>query len=67
MNPKHWAIHKHTEFKIFTTPSELREIADKMEEWWPRRKLGESTTVHTYFGEKMCIDICADQAKMEGE
>lgn len=65
---QHWKVNQYTEFKIFTTPLELRYIADKMEAWWDAGpETEESTTMFSFFGDKICVDICADQTKLSAE
>lgn len=64
MDPKHWAVQQRKEVMILTTPSELRMIADKMDKWWEVCEMNDSTTIHTYFGDKIFINICADQIKL---
>ena len=57
-------IVKMTEYKIFTTPDELRRIANKMDRRWAEILVGDSTRTHTWFGEEVCIDLCIDQTAM---
>ena len=50
---------------VFTTPQELREIADKMERMWPSLRIGDSKTTHVFGGARaVAVHICADQDRM---
>jgi hypothetical protein len=50
-------ITKWTRIEFFTTPEELRSIADEMEQKWPKMKLGDRTCVHTIFDSKMLVQL----------
>ena len=61
---------KETVFRLFTTPKELRSIADNMEETYPKLLLGDSviTTrkiVKSSDSQIWRIEFAADQEKME--
>jgi hypothetical protein len=48
---------------ISTTPRELREIADKMEEKWPMLRTGDSTVVaERFMGDNVTVAFSVDQA-----
>jgi hypothetical protein len=50
---------------VHTTPKELRDIADRMEEKWPTLRPGDSTVTSTMFVDNyVTIEFAADQEKM---
>lgn len=50
------------EYKVFTTPKELRRIADNMERKFPMLPKG-TNEFHTWVGADEVIKICMDQSK----
>lgn len=55
-----------TQIQLFTTPEELRAIADGMEREWPKLKVGDSTRAHTIMDSERLvrIDFMVDQERM---
>lgn len=41
-------IQRVNVLRFYTTPKELRELADKMEREWPLKKIGMSNEIHRY-------------------
>ena len=51
---------------VYTTPQELREIADKLEKDWPNCGLGETVPKHFFIKKDQTIrvELLIDQSKM---
>lgn len=59
------SVHKLiTQILVFTTPKELRELADKMEDKIKKDKLGDSTTTAIWSGNDYDIHIAYDQTEV---
>lgn len=50
--------------QIFTTPAELRQIADAMEERCRTIAWGEDSTVFSWHGPFCLVDVCIDEERM---
>ncbi len=59
------SVIKHTDFRVFTTPEELRRIADKMEEEYPELQPGDDTVMHIWTGNECSIYVCVDRSLMD--
>ena len=60
---------KTTTLTVFTTPTELREIADRMESTWPKLTLGESVVIESKLirsknAEIWWLEFAVDQEKI---
>ncbi len=58
-------VIKHTDFRVFTTPEELRQIAKRMEKKFPELLPGDDAVIHIWTGDKCSIYVCADRSLME--
>ena len=56
---------QQTHFHWYTTPEELRDIANKMEQVWVKVRPGDDADVITVWGESMCLKILFDQDRMD--
>jgi len=52
-------------FDWYTTPVELRTIADEMEEFWKACQLGQDKTVAVRIGKNAELCIIVDQDRIE--
>jgi hypothetical protein len=59
------SLSTHQVLQWFTTPEELREIANEMERFWPTCKPGQDKTVHTVYGKTAEMRILVDQDKIK--
>lgn len=50
--------------RVFTTPDELRALADQMDEKWDHSLPGGDLTVAVWSSADLLIDIVIDQGKM---
>jgi hypothetical protein len=57
-------LHTVQIIKWYTTPKELRNIADKMEQQWGKAILGDNNLITTIFGKTEYIEIRYDQERM---
>lgn len=53
-------IIEKREIKVFTTPKQLRMIADKMEKEMPKRTCGDSTYIYAWSNKDIRISVHAD-------
>ncbi len=62
-------IHSYTEqvVAIFTTPAQLRELADKMEKFWDEDKemWGKDLVIDTWYGEGLKVKFVIDQESIK--
>ena len=58
-------VIKHTDFRVFTTPEELRQIAMKMENEFPELLPEDDAVIHIWTGDKCSIYVCVDRSLME--
>ncbi len=58
-------VIKHTDFRVFTTPEELRQIAERMEKEFPGLLPGDDAVMHVWTGDKCSIYVCADRSLMD--
>lgn len=54
-------ITRHEVVHWFTTPQELRRIADEMEEFWKTCAPGQDKTVETIWSKDIALHILVDQ------
>ena len=58
-------VSNHTDFRVFTTPEELRKIAERMEREFPDLLPGDDAVMHVWTGDKCSIYVCADRSLMD--
>lgn len=56
-------IYSEQIFRWFTTPEELRRLANKMEADFPTRLPGESLIIESIVSPGCSLEICVDQEK----
>ncbi len=61
------SLSEERTIRWFTTPNELREIADKMEREFPYRKLGDSTQISVFVSGGLVLSVNANQTRMLDE
>ena len=54
-------MFERREVTVFTTPKELRDLADKMEREFPKKEFGGSCAIATWYGESLDILISVNQ------
>lgn len=54
-------VDRYEVVRWFTTPKELRKIADEMESRWKTIKLGEDTTIQSVWTNETQLHIMIDQ------
>jgi hypothetical protein len=59
------SITRHEVVHWFTTPDELRELADAMEKHWKTCAPGQDKTVRSIFGKHTELLILVDQEKIK--
>jgi hypothetical protein len=59
------SLTRHEVIHWFTTPHELREIADEMEKFWTTCMPGQDTTAHSVYGKNEQLLILVDQDKIK--
>ena len=58
------SLSDHHVFHWFTTPKKLREIANEMEELWPKMLPGHDKTIYIFFGKTCELRILVDQDRI---
>ena len=58
-------VIKHTDLRVFTTPEELRQIAQKMEEEFPDLSPADDAVMHIWTGDECSVYVCADRSLMD--
>lgn len=60
------SLTRHEIVYWFTTPAELRRIADAMEEFWKTCAPGHDKTVEKVFSDDATLHILVDQDRITG-
>ena len=58
-------MYKIEEIHWETTPQELREIADQMEQGWAKKRVGQSTLIRRIPDKYMVLCIDVDQTRIQ--
>lgn len=58
-------LSRHEVIHWFTTPEELRSIADEMEKRWRRLQPGQDKTITTVYGKTTELKILVDQENIK--
>lgn len=58
-------LHLNQEVVVFTTPKELRKIADLMEDLWATSLPGDSLEAFVWAGPGLAVSVCCEQDQMQ--
>lgn len=59
------SVTRHVVVNFFTTPEELRKLADEMEAFWPTCQPGQDKTSSVVWGKDTVLHIVVDQDRIK--